>query len=68
MAINPTTIEQYRHYIITILSERAEQALQPTNASEYEVQTVFDQMQDSLPTFAYKMAREQATIRLCLAC
>ncbi|MBX2866224.1 MAG: XisI protein [Leptolyngbyaceae cyanobacterium MAG.088] len=40
------TVDTYRQYIQTVLSERAHRASQPTNASEYEVQTVFDQAHD----------------------
>ncbi len=46
MAVDTTTVEKYRQYIQTILTERAERASHPANASEYEVQTVFDQTQD----------------------
>ncbi|MEM9219776.1 MAG: XisI protein [Cyanobacteria bacterium P01_F01_bin.150] len=46
MAIDPASVATYRQYIQAILSERAEQTFCPPNASEYEVQTVFDQTQD----------------------
>ena len=39
-------IEQYRQYIRHLLSERRERASVQRNASEYEVQTVFDAEQD----------------------
>lgn len=40
-------VEQYRQYIRHILSERRLRAsMQPRNAEEYEVQTIFDDQQD----------------------
>jgi XisI protein len=39
-------VEQYRQYIRQLLSERARRASIPSNAQEYEVQTVFDSEQD----------------------
>ena len=39
-------VEQYRQYITTLLSERAQQSIGPSKAEEYEVQTLFDVEQD----------------------
>ncbi|NJK36233.1 MAG: XisI protein [Oscillatoriales cyanobacterium SM2_2_1] len=39
-------VEQYRHYIRQLLSERAQRASNQQNAQEYEVQTVFDTERD----------------------
>ena len=39
-------VEQYRQYIRTLLSERAQQSIRSSKAEEYEVQTLFDVEQD----------------------
>lgn len=39
-------VEQYRHHIRQLLSERAQRASNQQDAQEYEVQTIFDTEQD----------------------